>query len=150
MAVSTKVLLQGIDEIAAQIDGLERRAGDLSECWPILGRMWAHRQAVVFDTDGLGQWPPDQARTRLQGSRSTLVRTGRLRRAVSDSTPVESTPHSVTFGVKPGDVHAIVVGNVHRHGGRVPKRDSMPQLRPSEKDEWLKAIRTHLAGHARP
>jgi hypothetical protein len=149
MAVRTKVLLDGIDVALTDVDALEHRAGDLSPVWPLLGRLWARRQETVFATGGLGAWPPIGAKALLGGSRSPLVRTGALRRAVSDPTPVESGPLHVMFGVDPGDAHAMKVGNIHRHGsGRVPVRDPMPRLRPTERDSWMGVVRRYLTNGA--
>lgn len=144
--VRTKVLLEGLDEVLAEVDNLERRCDDLRPVWPLLGRMWARRQETVFATDGLGSWPPVGARALLDGGRSPLVHTGMLRRAVTDATPVVSEPLRAAFGVDPSDVHATKVGNIHRHGsGRVPVRDPMPRLRPTEKDAWMTVVRRYMA-----
>lgn len=121
-------------------------AADLSPAWPGVGDWWRARELQVFARGGRPRWAPLSpsyilARRRHGLGGAILVRTGRLRDAVTSRTPARATARWAVFG--PHGRQAPHWSLVKTGTGSMPRRDPMPRLTPTERTQ----VRGIVAGH---
>lgn len=135
-----------VEPVVSRLDGMARRAADLTKAWPEVGRVWAEREGKIFASAGPG-WAPLSSKS-LMAPRTggPLVRTGALRDALTSATPRRSGPRFAVFG--PADGADVRGGLFAKRGGHAPKRDPVPPLRPAEKKEMLDAMAKAVLGPA--
>lgn len=119
---------------------------NLDGAWTHIGEIWAARERKVFETGSFGRWAPlatstlvDKRRTAI--STETLVQTGTLLHALTQTTPRAKGAGFVVFGPPPGA--DIAHARFHVRGMGVPQRQPVPRFTPAERKNIIDAIRDY-------
>lgn len=134
--IEGKVEVDGAKELVAKFDRTLVLTSNFSGAWPAVGRMYAGRERKLFQSGGRPKWKPlspdyilNRRRDGLGGR--ILIRTGRLRDAVSSPTPAKSSTRFAVFGPSG---RTAPHWTLHKYGTtRMPKRDPLPSLTKKER-----------------
>lgn len=138
--------LVGSARLISKLEQVAQGADDLSDAWPDVGEVFAARQKEIFDKGGRPKWKPLSPDYILQRRREglggkTLVRTGLLRYAVTDSRPARSAGAYAVFG--PAG-RTAPHWTLHKYGTKkMPRRNPLPAFNKAER----KQVRDLLAKH---
>lgn len=136
--IDGKVEVKGASELLKTLNRTQVLASNLSKAWPAVGEFYSVREQAIFDKGGRPKWKPlsphyiVQRRKEGLGGR-TLVRTGLLKRSVTDARPAKSNDQMAVFGPAGRTAPHWVL---HKHGTkRMPKRDPLPALTKGERSK---------------
>lgn len=154
--IGGKVEVQGARELLKTFDRTAALAANLTKAWPAVGKLYSERESALFAGSGKikggagKKWAPLSpryivARRREGLGGQTLVRTGLLRRSVTDDTPAKASYQYAVFGPSGRTAPHWVL---HKHGTkRMPKRDPLPALTKGERSK-VRAILSAYVGAA--
>ena len=141
--------IRGMEELLADLQKIEHKAGDLTQVWPLIGRLWKQREQDVFSSNGRGRWAPLAAETirrkaQLGQPRTALIAHRSLSGDLTVATPRFSTPTSAIYG-PPKGAESTRYGKWHVKGtSNMPARNPVPKLSANERRQMVSVIRKWL------
>ena len=145
--IGGEVEVKGTSELLKKLEGVGRGADNLDDVWPDVGELFARRQKDLFAKGGRPKWKPLSPRyivaRRGEGlGGRTLVRTGLLKRSVTDARPAKAGAKYAVFGPAGRTAPHWVL---HKHGTkRMPKRDPLPAFTKGERAQVRDLIAKHI------
>lgn len=122
---------------------------DFTSAWDVIGEVWSEREQTIFRTQSYNRWAPLDASTMRDKhgvSDRPLIRTGQLFRALTNPNPRAMGPRFAVYGPPTStDGDVISYGTRHARGSaRMPRRNPVPMLTPTERRNMIDIMRWHL------
>ncbi len=128
----------GVNELLGKLEAVEKLSRDLRPVWPEIGGWWAGRAMRVFAA-GQGGWAPLDPDT--QRGTGILIKTGQLRAAIANPSPIRPSPTSAFFGARG---RAGWYGIFHQEGRGVARRQPVPDVTGAEVSKVEEILAVHF------
>ena len=144
---------EGVQGFLRKLDGLGRRADDMTPAFQRIRRSFYAAERHLFETAGGGRWQPNQPKTlrrkakhgqgdrvmRAKGDLMRALTTGRGETAVN-----EATADGLTLGV------SSPAAGVAQRSANARRRRRLIQMSKQRRVRWTQMISDHLTGGDQP